>query len=259
MSNKRLFIFAHQDDELGVFPEIVRCLESEIDVIIAYLTTGTFDGTVSTRRCNESIKVLSKLGVNVKNIHFLGNDYVIPDAQLSKNLFKAFDALVKLISKIGPIEHIYTLAWEAGHADHDASHPVSIALAYKLNLIEHCQQFSLYSNINNGKGRRSLCPNPINGSISSYKISLTKRTKFAWLLWFYPSQIMISGGLFFAVTLYYLFIGKQQLQPVSITRIFSRPHTGELMSKRFKKNGYLSFQEDIKKFLNMQNFNLSHS
>ena len=58
-----LFIFAHQDDESGVFWELHRLVSRGENVIVVYLTSGDVSGGPSSIRDCESISVLKKLGV----------------------------------------------------------------------------------------------------------------------------------------------------------------------------------------------------
>ena len=68
-----IFLFAHQDDEFGIFQKILDELEAGNLVCCAYLTNGALGPDLANRRNRESLTVLLKLGVDVKNIFFAGD------------------------------------------------------------------------------------------------------------------------------------------------------------------------------------------
>jgi hypothetical protein len=80
MSNA-LFLFAHQDDEFGVFQKIVDELADGRNVYCAYLTDGVPIGRSPEKRNLESISVLMNLGVPRENILFIGEKFSIPDGR----------------------------------------------------------------------------------------------------------------------------------------------------------------------------------
>ena len=41
MQNISVFVFAHQDDEFGAYPEIVRLIKNGTKVLVVYLTSGS--------------------------------------------------------------------------------------------------------------------------------------------------------------------------------------------------------------------------
>ena len=66
-----LFLFAHQDDECGVFEAINTSLMSKKIVHCFFFTSGTLNGLNSKYRDEESQKVLLMLGVKIQNIYFI--------------------------------------------------------------------------------------------------------------------------------------------------------------------------------------------
>ena len=75
MSDKQkvYYIFAHQDDEMGVFNKILDDIKKEKEVFIIYLTNGITNITkklLSIKRKKESTTVLQKIGLK-KKIFFL--------------------------------------------------------------------------------------------------------------------------------------------------------------------------------------------
>lgn len=72
-----LFLFAHQDDECGIFQIIANELREGNHVYCAYLTDGDFNGVSPQRRNRESLNVLMKLGVQHQNVYFTGQELAI--------------------------------------------------------------------------------------------------------------------------------------------------------------------------------------
>lgn len=75
-----LFLFAHRDDEFGVFQKIIDELEKGHRVCCAYLTDRGFNGVSTQRRNRESLFVLQQLGAQRQDIYFAGNALGIPDS-----------------------------------------------------------------------------------------------------------------------------------------------------------------------------------
>src|SRR5471032_3223514 len=145
-----LFLFAHQDDEFGVFHAIEQCLRRGLRVRCAYLTHGAH-GSAAQRNA-ESLRVLAQLGVPEHAVQFAGDQLGICDATLPRHLDAAGDWLADWISASGAVEHIYVNAWEGGHHDHDALHLLALQSAATLGLQPRVRQYALYH------GHR--CPGP---------------------------------------------------------------------------------------------------
>lgn len=249
MKEIKVFLFPHQDDEFAVYPEIIRCLKKRDKVIIIYLTTGTLDGQHSEERCNESIKVLNSLGLDKNDIIFIGDKCVIPDGQLSENLFKAYDFVCEFVSSFkNNIICVYFPAWEGGHPDHDSSHILGVALGQYLKIIPACLQFPLY---NNASGRyRIRYANQENGSVKRYRVGLYDRLKFFYLTFCYKSQTKKLNRMMWEIRFNILFDQYMKLQNVSVNRLFESPHNGQLRYEQFGKFSQKKFISDTMLFLN---------
>lgn len=230
-----LFLFAHQDDEFGVFQKIVDEVEAGSQVCCAYLTNGNFNQVSSARRNRESLAVLTKLGVKEKDIFFAGDTLSIPDAKLPAHLAQASNWIQAWLSGFPRIRAIHVTAWEGGHHDHDALHAITVELARKNDLLPLVRQFSLY----NGDGCagplfRVLRPLPGNGMAEYKRMPWINRFRFLRHCLRYPSQAKTWLGLFPFVVLHYLWNGTQATQPVSSDNIRRRPHAGPLYYERRK-------------------------
>ncbi|MGX4643830.1 PIG-L deacetylase family protein [Massilia sp. SYSU DXS3249] len=222
-----LFLFAHQDDEFGVFHAIDECRRQGRRAACAYLTRGV--NGLAARRNAESLQVLGKLGVDPRDVVFAGDLLAIDDAQLHLSLDAAGEWIDEWIGSFGAIGRIYVTAWEGGHHDHDALHALTVRAAHRRALLPKVRQFALY----NHKG----CPGPLfrvlsplaaNGPVELKAIEWGRRLTYLRLCLEYPSQRTTWIGLFPFVLLHYLLDGRQALQAVSTERLEHRPHPGKL-------------------------------
>ncbi|MBX9742865.1 MAG: PIG-L family deacetylase [Chthoniobacterales bacterium] len=216
-----LFLFAHQDGEFGVFQKITDEIVQKNEVYCAYLTNGSFGGVPPERRNQESLVVLSQLGVKKENIFFPGYDFLIPDGCLPEYLGVCLDWIKNWLSIHANLAVIYIPAWEGGHQDHDALHAITVDVADRLGILTQVWQFPLYNACHClGPLFRVLHSLPENGKNNSVEISLQNLFRFLSYYLSYPSQFKKWRGLFPFVSFYYLINGTQILQPVSKKRIF---------------------------------------
>jgi LmbE family N-acetylglucosaminyl deacetylase len=244
-----LFIFAHQDDESGCFYEIHRLVNRGDTVWVVYLTSGTFDGSLSSIRNAESIAVLGEIGVPEENIFFLGTRETIPDGRLCKNLEVALQSLINLTKEMGVPSKLYFHAWEGGHQDHDAVHLVGVALAENLGLLDQCYQFPFYTGVNLPAVffRMFICL-PENGEPVLARIPWKQRIKFITFCFSYRSQIKTWLGLFPYFLIHHMFNGTQALQRILADRIHRPPHAGVLLYERRGVYSYEEFAKDRGRF-----------
>lgn len=230
-----LFLFAHQDDEFGVFQKILDERQNGHRVCCAYLTDGGFGRVSSQRRNRESLLVLQQLGVQEQDVFFAGHALAIPNARLHEHLESAANWISEWLTGFSQVVSICVPAWEGGHHDHDALHAITVSIAEGRGILWCVRQFSLY----NGYGCagplfRVLTPLPMNGAVEEVRIPWKHRLRFLRYCLCYLSQAMSWLGLFPFVVFHYLSSGKQELQPVSSERIRLRPHDGALYYERRK-------------------------
>lgn len=241
MKTVSLFIFAHQDDESGVFWEIEKLVNSGDEVFVVYLTSGDNLGNPSIIRDSESIAVLESIGIQREKIFFLGSEHKIPDGKLCLHLETAYNSLLRLLNRIPTPQRLYFLAWEGGHQDHDAVHLLGILMGNKLGIIDKCFQFPLYT----GAGLPSILyklfsPLKDNGSVLYSQIPWPQRLKFLKYTLSYPSQKITWLGLFPFFLFHYIFFGTQILQKVSLKRIEQPPHKGKML---YERRGYYTYHD----------------
>lgn len=230
-----LFMFAHQDDEFGVFQKILDEQGNGRRVVCAYLTDGVLGGGSSLRRNRESLAVLAKLGVQEEDVFFAGHTLSISDGGLPDHLEVAIDWTINWLNRYQMVSAIYLPAWEGGHHDHDALHAIGVIVADDAGLIEVTWQFPLYNGYKCGRPLfRVLLPLPMNADVDVIKVPWANRFRFLRYCLSYPSQMITWVGLFPFVLLHYIFYGIQVRQRVSRERIRHRPHSGPLYYERRK-------------------------
>ena len=245
-----LFLFAHQDDEFGVFQAIVDELASGRKVFCAFLTDGVQNGVSPEQRNKESISALVNLGVVRENILFVGEELKISDGRLIDDLSKARNWLINWVSKASELSSIYLPAWEGGHPDHDSLHVVGAAVANELNLTKLLWQFPLYNGYKcKGQLFRVLLALPENGPVISKRISWLNRFRFLVLVFHYRSQAVTWVGLMPFVLMHYLFWGTQSLQKVSLSQTQNRPHMGRLYYERRNFCTWRTMSEKVNIFM----------
>lgn len=241
-----IFLFAHQDDETGILQKILDELQLNRKVLCVYLTHDTQNNEVTARRNQESVAVLTKLGVTPANILFAGAELNIHDGDLLNHLTPARLWLEVFLAKQQSIGAIYLPAWEGGHHDHDALHALGVNVAHRAGLQKLTQQFSLYNAFNCfGPFFRVLLPLVANGPATSTKVSWSDRFRFLRCCLSYPSQAMSWVGLFPFMFLHYMIWGMQFTQPVSTARIQQRPHLGPLYYERRRYCKYEDLRQRI--------------
>lgn len=223
------FLFAHQDDEFGVYALLDEYRRRGVRVYCAYLTDGAAGGVSAAVRNAESVAVLEKLGVAAVDIVFAGELLGIADAALPRHLDQAAGWLRAWLDTIGPLEALHVPAWEGGHHDHDALHALAVQVASERALLARTTQFALYNGARIPHPFfRTLSPLPENGAAQVTPIGWPMRWRCLRHCLSYPSQRGTWLGLFPFALWYYLTRGVQALQAVSLERTQQRPHQGTL-------------------------------
>lgn len=228
-----LFLFAHQDDEVGVAPRIVRELAAGNVVHCAYLTNGEAKGVSSQTRCDESARVLRSVGKGMIDTCFIGSSLGIGDGRLADHLPTALSAVAKWIERwSAPLGKIYVLAWEGGHHDHDAAHAIGLALARRYPGTA-VWQFPLY----NGHGTRGrffrvMHSLPTWEKADVLHLSLSEGLRYASLCARYPSQWRTWIGLFPGVFMTLVLQRAHRVFPGNDDAVLRPPHDGPLLYER---------------------------
>ena len=239
-----LFLFAHQDDEFGVFQSLLDEIEAGRRVCCAYLTDGSTSRVTPGRRNRESIAVLSRLGVARQNIFFAGEALGIQDGSLPLELERAKTWLLNWWCSAGRLEVVYAPAWEGGHHDHDALHALTAVVAFGRNQLSVVRQYPLYNSDRcYGLLFRVMSPLLANGPVLRRRIPWKNRGLFLWLCLGYPSQALTWLGLFPFVALHLMGPGTQDTQGVCTKRLGQRPHKGPLY---YERRAFFSWDKMVK-------------
>jgi LmbE family N-acetylglucosaminyl deacetylase len=247
MAATALFLFAHQDDEFGVYQRILDARRRGLHVACAYLTDGATGGVTAGRRNAESRAVLARLGVDGGDIAFAGEQLGIGDGRLPLHLERAARWVDAWLGGFDDIDALHVTAWEGGHHDHDALHALAVLLAERRGLLERTWQYSLYQADGlPGPLFRVLAPLPQNGAPQAWTIPWRDRRSFLRHCLSYPSQRVTWTGLFPFVLLHYLVHGVQTLQPVALERLRERPHAGALYYEKRKFFSWERMREQLR-------------
>jgi LmbE family N-acetylglucosaminyl deacetylase len=235
MEQTVLFLFAHQDDEFGVFQRILDELDTGAKVVCAYLTSGTVGGRSTKERNEESLAVLRRLGVHDDNVLFIGEQLKIDDGTLVHRMDAAANWLKSWVDSCAALFRFYVPAWEGGHPDHDSLHAVGVAVANRAGLLRSARQYSLYNGYKrSGPLFNVMRPLPMNGPIELVPVPWAHRGAFLRHCLSYPTQRKTWIGLFPFVLAHYLVGRGDAVQGVSYERVMSRPHEGPLYYERRK-------------------------
>jgi LmbE family N-acetylglucosaminyl deacetylase len=125
-----LFVFAHQDDEVGIATRIAYEVRRGNPVWCLYLTDGAHAAPAGVRDA-ESLRALARLGVPPERVAFLRDAAGrIGDGALIGALGRA-RAMVRAWLAVRAVRFVRVFApdWEGGHPDHDAAHLLALAAA----------------------------------------------------------------------------------------------------------------------------------
>ena len=221
-----LCVFAHQDDEYGVAARIARERRAGRRVLCAFLTNGAASVPSSIRDA-ESRTVLTNLGVEERDIYFLGSEHDVPDGSLVEHLDAALMMLNHSMNGIA-LDEVLTLAWEGGHQDHDAAHLVAVAFARQHGV--PCREFPLYRGNRWGHLFRVL--SPIREGGAKTRLRFREALHASMLAWRYRSQRKTWLGLFGESFLKLVVLRREVLHDVDPARLFNPPHARPLFYER---------------------------
>lgn len=241
-----LFVFAHQDDEIATATRILHMVRSGWTVSCVFLTDGEGRSATSEVRDEESRRVLAQLGVDLRRVHFLGSREGIPDGRLFEHLERAL-ALVERAIPDWPDE-VWTLAWEGGHQDHDASHLVAMAYAVPRGLAAY--EMPLYHGYGlPGPFFNALAPLRNGAPWTGRRIGLAEGFRIALLSRLYASQRKTWLGLLPEALVRLASSRKEWTRAAELERLRDRPHRGKLFYERRFGVTWEEFEAQAKPFV----------
>lgn len=247
-----IFIFSHQDDEIGLLNHIQDSKKKFIKTKIFYLTNGSINKTINKNRLQlrdkESIKALKKLGVKKREIIFLGRKLNVNVYQLINNLDIIYKSLKKFLKNIkGDIE-IYTHANEGGNIDHDCCFYIVKKMMNELKNIKKSFQFHLYNSYKMPSILYNVMyPLKKNENKITTLINLKQKILYIKILFIYKSQILIWFGLYPFIIKKIIFNEYGKLQIIKKDMNIERPHKGLLW---YEKRNFMNYEFFKKKIVN---------
>ncbi len=121
-----MFVFAHQDDEVGYFCLISHLVRDRTPLKMIWITDGAYSVPAEVRR-EETKTALGMIGLSTDALEFW--DY--PDGSSIKYAVEIVDRLTERMCEISPVE-VYVPAYEGGHPDHDFAHFAAVTAASRL-------------------------------------------------------------------------------------------------------------------------------
>lgn len=224
-----LFVFAHQDDEIAAATRILHLIRAGWTISVVYLTDGEGRSAKSDVRDEESRQVLSRLGVDLNRVHFLGSRERIADGRLFEHLDRAAELVDRAIPETP--DEVWTLAYEGGHQDHDAAHLIAFAYAARRD-IETFEMPLYHGHGLPGPFFNTLAPLRNGAPWSARKIALKEGFDIALLCRFYTSQRKTWLGLLPEALLRLALGRKEWTRPAELARLREKPHRGKLFYER---------------------------
>lgn len=234
MTTRNLFLFAHQDDEIGIMPFIDMMTPNEkAHAQFLYLTDG---GPKSELRDKESTRVLAKLGIPASQVEFLGGTEGISDGKAPEEIIKIYEVLTKRLDKLGSSD-LYIPAWEGGHQDHDALHAAGVLAAHRNKNEFRITAYPLY----NSNGLPSVLFNfglpPLNCTTNDrVEFPFLSGLRYLFLTTLYRTQF--GSLIFLAPLIAYNFVIRRSIHlgvVGTIDHLSEKPHKGALLYEKRKK------------------------
>lgn len=241
---RTLFLLAHQDDEIAYLLRISSELSHQGKVSVVYLTDGQGKNVTAKTRNMETLRCLESIGVSAEDVYFLGSEHHIPDAKLVDHIDRAFSFLMDW-SKDLKFDRIYTLAWEGGHQDHDATHLIALAMAKQKGLESQVYEASLYQGFRCPKKFfRMFSPLRRKTEFEIRTFSLFEAFSWFFKIRFFPSQKITWMALGPLLLINLIFERSEIFQRAKITSILQRPHEGLLL---YEAHGRMTYEQFCRK------------
>ena len=126
-----LFLFAHPDDDVLIAGTVWSLVERGDRVDLAWVTDSSSLGGL-LRRQSESRGAANAMGVEQSRVHFRN----FPSLAMLPRLAENFLEMGELIEQVNP-DFLMTVAFEAGHADHDCVNFLAMRAAAGRPLYEY--------------------------------------------------------------------------------------------------------------------------
>ena len=184
------------------------------------------------------------------DIGFIGCEQGIPDGTLLDHLATAFRALDAATQDLAGLGEVYTLAWEGGHPDHDATYVLALALAAARDGLDRVWQVPFYRAAGRGPPWFSLfAPLPGNGPVDELPLTPSERRLRASMMRFYPSQWRTFAGLGPGIVWNALTTRTLRRQQGQLGRLWQRPTEARLLYEQRNGVSFRAFSARATAFL----------
>ncbi len=245
MSRGRLWLLAHQDDEvLGL-----HLNSNSVVNHVIYLTDGVRSGATynSSKRVDEAQAAWNQIDKNAELI-FFGTDHALKDGTLRKEIGPFYFSELIKICQNRDINEIVTLQLEGGHQDHDIVSMLAEELAFRLSL--DLYTYPAYRALHNRYPVYAVMSSP-DKSTKKMSLSIVSRLRFTKqsfiLMKIYSSQLTTWIGLGPFVIVRYL-IGNPSFSLQSSTSKTAQGFPNKLLyanRKKVQPLDYESFRKEI--------------
>lgn len=226
-----LFLFAHQDDELAAMAHLARAHRLGEEVHCLFLTDGATRVSSSERNA-ETTEALARHGIGPLSIDFIGTREGFADGRLVERLDAALAAVLASTRTLR-ISSVWTLAWEGGHPDHDATHLVALAVARHLG-IDSVLAVPIYHG-GGTRGRRFRAFHTKSESARAVDIPFAEGLRIVRNMFDYRSQRMVMLGLAPSLLMHALVRRSFEYVAVDPAVVPVRPHPGPLLYERARR------------------------
>ena len=240
MNKNRLWLLAHQDDEvLGLHLNF-----QPMNNFVVYLTDGVRIGAKydSSLRVEEARNAWSKIDGNAELI-FFGTEHSIKDGDLLAQLSESHLAELLSTCRSRKVSEIVTLQLEGGHQDHDVTSLFAEELARRLSL--EVILFPAYRALHSKNSSYAVMSSRVKSldTIPRKAVVRLHDTKKAFaVMRIYRSQLLTWVGLGPFVLLKYLF-GKPAFLKQASTKSSAQEFPSKLLYANRKKSEALNYAE----------------
>lgn len=227
MSIKNVFVFAHQDDEMGSVLALSDALKKNPEMcFFVFVTNGGVKVPAGIRNA-ESLRVLLGLGALENNIFFSN----FPDVGLHNCGHDLSAAIANFFDQLSDVPcRWFVPAYEGGHSDHDLVHAAVVMTVFqRCGSLDNVYEFPLYRAHERIPGFFHVM-SPLSRSriLLRFDVSFINGLRKFLLLLHYRSQWKTWIGLGIQTFIRLVLLRKEEHSSVSIERVLTRPHSGKL-------------------------------
>lgn len=249
MAQTVLVLLAHNDDEFFISAHIRGYALLGWQVYVAFTCFGSAYGVSHGVRAEESLQVLSKLGVPKERVLFIGYELGVKDGSVFHHLEALRTAFLGQMINI-QVNRLVTMAWEGGHIDHDATHLLGVVLAMNWGISANLFEFPAYQGFGlPGPFYRVAKLIPRGTETRHRRLGFFEAFFYLSLSCYYRSQRKTFLGLLPDTIYRWMIRREQQCRRVGSWNYLVRPHEGKLFYERRFKVEFQEFTDGVRGFI----------